>query len=430
MLGKLLRDRSGNFGLMSALMLVPLIGVAGLSIDFADALMIKQQLQDAADAAALGAVAESSIGVSEAMKMKGNGSIEAAIKDAENIFRAQLARSGGFTLNDIKATVVREDNQLKAVFTYSASLPTTLLKVINKNEITVAGQATAVFQTETFRDFYLLLDNTPSMGVGATPDDISVLIANTPKECAFACHIVENGVEDPNSYYNIAKRLGVTIRINVVAQATAALMDTAMKVRKSPNQFRMAVYTFGEKAEDTKLLEISSLSDDLKTAKEKAALIDLMSIPYQNYDNDQQTDFDRALKNIGKKMDKPGTGLSAASPEKIVFFVSDGVNDSGKGAGCTKRTKGTRCQEPIDIRACDKLKEAGYKIAVLYTTYLPLPTDGWYRDWIAPFQGEIGPRMQSCATPGYFFEVSPSQGITEAMNALFLKIVSTPRLAS
>ncbi|WP_105383185.1 TadE/TadG family type IV pilus assembly protein [Neorhizobium alkalisoli] len=430
MLERLLRDKSGNFGLMSALMLVPLIGVAGLSIDFADALMIKQQLQDSADAAALGAVAESSIGVAEAMKMTGNGSIEVAIKDAENIFRGQLAKSGGFTLNDVDAKVVREDNQLKAVFSYSATIPTTLLNVIGKDTMTIAGTATAVFQTETFRDFYLLLDNTPSMGVAATPDDINTMVASTPDGCAFACHIVKNGVEDPNSYYNLAKSLGVTIRINVVAQATAALMDTAIKVRKSPNQFRMAVYTFGEKAEDTKLLEISSLSDDLKTAKAKAALIDLMSIPKQNYNNDQQTDFDRALKDIGKKMDKPGTGLSAASPEKIIFFVSDGVNDSAKGSGCTKRTKGTRCQEPIDTKACDKLKAEGYKIAVLYTTYLPLPSDGWYRDWIAPFQGEISPRMQACATPGYFFEVGPSQGITEAMNALFLKIVSTPRLAS
>ena len=430
MLGKLLRDRSGNFGLMSALMLVPLIGVAGLSIDFADALMIKQQLQDAADAAALGAVAESSIGVAEAMKMTNNGSIEAAIKDAENIFRAQLASSGGFTLNDIKATVVREDNQLKAVFTYSASLPTTLLKVINKSEITVAGQATAVFQTETFRDFYLLLDNTPSMGVGATTADINRMVANTPDQCAFACHIVKNDVEDKNSYYNLAKKLGVTIRINVVAKATAALMDTAMAVRKASNQYRMAVYTFGQKAEDTKLLEISSISSDLAKAKEKAALIDLMSIPYQGYDNDQQTDFDRALKNMGAQMGPAGTGLSAGSPEKIVFFVSDGVNDSAKGAGCTKKTTGTRCQEPIDIRACDVLKKKGYKIAVLYTTYLPLPTNDWYKNWIKPFQHEIGTRMEECASPGYFFEVSPSEGIEKAMNTLFLKIVSTPRLAS
>ncbi|MGK6311874.1 TadE/TadG family type IV pilus assembly protein [Neorhizobium sp. DT-125] len=427
MLLKLLSDRSGNFGIMSAIVLVPLIGVAGLAIDVTDALSVKSQLQGAADAAALAAVAESSIGAAEAMKMTDNGEIAAAIEDAEKVFSAQLAAATGYSLKSSKASVVRQDNQLKAVFTYSATVPTTLLKVLGKQEMTVAGQATAVFQTETFRDFYLLLDNTPSMGVGATTADIDKMVANTPDQCAFACHSIKDGA---NSYYNLAKKLGVTIRINVVAQATAALMDTAVKTRKSPNQFRMAVYTFGEKAEDTRLLEVSSLTDNLAAAKSKASLIDLMSIPYQNYDDDQQTNFDRALKDIGEKMGAPGTGLSAASPEKIVFFVSDGVGDSAKPYGCTKELKGSRCQEPIDTRACKALKDKGYKIAVLYTTYLPLPTDKWWKRWISPFQDEIGPRMQECATPGYFFEVSPSQGITEAMNTLFLKIVSMPRLAS
>ncbi len=428
MLRRFVRDRSGNFGIMSALLMMPLVGVAGLAIDVADALTLKTELQDAADSAALCAVAEKSAAFKKAMQMLGNGDISEGVKDAQDFFNAQVSAMTGMTLEDSAATVKREDNQLKAVFTYKASMPTSLLKVIGKDSITISGKASAVFQTETFRDFFLLLDNTPSMGVAATPADIDKMVANTSDKCAFACHIVKDGVEDPNSYYNKAKALGVTIRINVVAKATAALMDTAVSVRKSPNQYRMAVYTFGQKAEDRKLLEVSALTDDLKVAKEKASLIDLMSIPYQGYDNDQQTDFDRALEDVGKKLGKPGTGLTAAEPEKIVFFVSDGVNDSEKATGCTKKVTKSRCQEPIDIRACEKLKNKGYKIAVLYTTYLPLPTNSWYNTWIKPFQPDISTQMQSCATPSYFFEVSPSEGITDAMNSLFLRIVSTPRL--
>jgi hypothetical protein len=37
-------------------------------------------------------------------------------------------------------------------------------------------------------DFYLLLDNSPSMGVGATPADVAKMVNNTPDACAFACH--------------------------------------------------------------------------------------------------------------------------------------------------------------------------------------------------------------------------------------------------
>ena len=155
-----------------------------------------------------------------------------------------------------------------------------------------------------------------------------------------------------------------------------------------------------------------------------------MSIPWQGYDNDQQTDFDRALKNIGGLMGTSGAGTSAGNPEKVLFFVSDGVGDANKPSTCTKKTTNGRCQEPIDTTQCEALKNKGYRIAVLYTTYLPLPTNDWYNKWISPFQNEIPTRMQSCASPGLYFEVSPSQGIKDAMNALFLKIVSTPRLSS
>lgn len=430
MLKRFIRDRRGNFGMMTAILLVPVIGTAGLAIDISNALMVRGTLQAAADSAAIAAVAETSAGVLQAMQLKSDGQLTDAIADAKKVFMGHAKMSEDYELKDFDVEVVKTGTQLKAVFTFSASVPTTLARILGQPDVTVAGKAEAVFQTDTFRDFYLLLDNTPSMGVGATPTDVNKMVANTGDKCAFACHIVKNGVEDMNSYYNLAKRLGVTIRIDVVAQATAALMDTAKTSRKSSNQYRMAVYTFGEKAEDTKLLEVASLTDDLDNVQSKASKIGLMSIPKQGYDNDQQTDFDRALKNVGALMGTAGTGSSAGNPEKILFFVSDGVGDSYKPSSCTKATTGGRCQEPIDTTQCEVLKNKGYRIAVLYTTYLPLPTNDWYKKWISPFQTEIPTRMQACASPGLYFEVSPSQGIADAMNALFLKIITSPRLSS
>ncbi|HKY85462.1 MAG TPA: hypothetical protein VJL90_01740, partial [Pseudorhodoplanes sp.] len=68
------------------------------------------------------------------------------------------------------------------------------------------------------------------------------------------------------------------------------------------------------------------------------------------------------------------------------------------------------------------------KIAGLYTTYLPLPTNDWYSTWIKPFSSEIGPNMEKCASPGLYFEVSPTQGISDAMTKLFQKVVQQARL--
>ncbi|WP_075291598.1 TadE/TadG family type IV pilus assembly protein [Pararhizobium arenae] len=430
MFARFKKDRSGNFGMLTAIMLVPIFGTVGLALDYGTALMSKTQLQDAADAAALAAISEKSAGVQKALEMTGDGEVAVGAEYAKQFFAAQSAGYSDLVLNSVDAKVVKKDNILTASVELEATLYTTFSRIIGQKQIKMHVRSTAEYQTQTFSDFYLLLDNTPSMGVGATPSDVAKMVASTSDKCAFACHIVKSGVEDKKSYYNLAKSLGVSTRINVVAQATASLRDTAQESRRSANQYRMAVYTFGEKAEDTKLLEVVSLTSDLADAKKNAGKIELMSIPYQGYDNDQQTNFDRALTQIPTKIGTPGTGLTSASPEKILYFVSDGVGDSYKPSTCTKKTTGGRCQEPIDISYCTALKNKGYKIAVLYTTYLPLPTNNWYNTWIAPFQSQIGSNMEACASSGLYFEVSPTEGITEAMEALFKKIITSPRLTS
>ena len=96
------------------------------------------------------------------------------------------------------------------------------------------------------------------------------------------------------------------------------------------------------------------------------------------------------------------------------------------------------CQSPLNPALCKTMKDRGVKIAVLYTTYLALPTNTWYMNWINPFNAgpygpspnsEIAKNMQSCASTGLYFEVSPTEGISDAMNALFKKAVADARLS-
>lgn len=455
LLKKLFADRAGNFAVIGAIAIVPILGAAGMAVDFSRAMELKSRLQNAADAAVLGSIAERSAGVAQAVGMTMDGPVPLSEAEAEAFFKAQ---SGGDTgsiseegvaaeknkseeemkLDLVKATVVKDGKDIKAKLTYQATLKTSFLRILGKDSITVSGGATAVYQTQSFMDFYMLLDNTPSMGVAATSSGVEAMIAATKnvadagsKSCAFACHIVsEAGVIDTRSNYFVAKNNGIEIRIDVVAKAVKALTTEAERQQSYPNQFRMAAYTFGEKAEDVKLLKVADLTSDLSKVRTGTKDIKLMSIPKQGYNNDQQTSFDDALTEINKEISAPGNGTTSTNPEKVVFFVSDGVGDSKKPQGCTKRLTGTRCQEPIDITYCQTLKDRGIKIAVLYTTYLPLPTNSWYNSWIKPFQSEIGTRMEACASPGYYFEVSPTEGIEKAMKALFNKIIRTPRLTS
>ncbi|MGO4194349.1 pilus assembly protein TadG-related protein [Rhizobium sp. YAF28] len=419
-----LSDRSGNFGIMTALLMVPLVGSAGLALDYAHALSLRTQLYAAADAAAVGAVSEKSDAVAAAMTMKGNGTISVAKTDARSIFFSQMSGELTSVPVELSIDVTKTANKINSFVSFSASVPTTFMHVLGQDSITISGTATAEYQTASFMDFYILLDNTPSMGVAATPTDVSKLEAKTG--CAFACHQMDQATNN----YTIAKSLGVAMRIDVVRQATQALTDTAKTERVSADQFRMGVYTFGTKAEDAKLTTISGLTSDLTQVKNYTNAVDLMTIPYQNYNQDQLTSFDSAMTQMNTIIDPAGDGTSNVNPEKILFFVSDGVGDSYKPSTCTKKTTGGRCQEPIDTSFCKPLKDRGVKIAVLYTTYLPLPSNAWYNTWIKPFQNEIPTRMAACASPGLYFEVSPTEGIADAMKALFLKVIRAPRLTS
>ncbi|CAN7446310.1 pilus assembly protein [Pararhizobium sp. LjRoot255] len=448
-LKKLLADRSGNFALMGAIVIVPILGCAGMAIDFARAMELKAQLQNAADAAIVGSIAEKSAGVAQAINMPQDGPVPLSEEEAEALFEAQMDSSTGNTQYDpeaaadlkidtVNASVRKSGKDIYAELTYQATLKTSFLRVIGKESITVSGKATATYQSQSFMDFYMLLDNTPSMGVAATPADVDNMIKATAKvsdsgsrNCAFACHIVsEKGVIKTDSNYFVARNNGITIRIDVVAKAVAALTLEAERTQSYSNQFRMAAYTFGETAVDVKLLKVAALTADLTKVKAGTDKIKLMSIPYQGYNSDQQTSFDNALTKINAEIGTPGNGTSSASPEKIVFFVSDGVGDSYKPKGCTKKLTGSRCQEPIDTTFCKTLKDRDIKVAVLYTTYLPLPNNNWYNSWIKPFQSEIGTRMEECASPGFYFEVSPTEGIEAAMKTLFNKVVRSPRLTS
>ena len=63
--------------------------------------------------------------------------------------------------------------------------------------------------------------------------------------------------------------------------------------------------------------------------------------------------------------------MAGSTPQEVLFIVSDGVDDSKVG--------GARHQALFDTSYCTTVKNRGIRIAVLYTTYLPLPTNSGTR---------------------------------------------------
>ena len=417
------RSEGGNVLLTFGLLLIPLMAAVGAAVDYGRANNYRSQLMAAADAASVGAVAKSSPAVAAAITMQNDGNIPSGVADALAIFNAQLlTKTNWWSGLAPQATVTKSNGVVSSTVQFTAQVPAMFMKLFGKTSIPISGISKASNSVPLYIDFYLLLDNTPSMGVGATTGDIAKMVNNTSDKCAFACHDLST---TPNDYYQKAKNLGVTTRIDVVRSATQQMMDTAAATETFLNQFRAAIYTFGTSCTDPGLVTVKSLTSSLSSAKFAAASIDLMTIPYQGYNNDQCTNFDDVLTELNAKIPTPGNGTSATSPQKFLFFVSDGVNDANNPTSCSKPLHGgTRCQEPIDTSVCTKIKNRDIKIAVLYTTYLPLPTNAWYNTWIGPWQTQIATNMQNCASPGLYFEVGPNQGISEALNALFKKALA------
>ncbi|QIP06434.1 MULTISPECIES: TadE/TadG family type IV pilus assembly protein [Bradyrhizobium] len=432
---RFVHDRRGNIAVIFALGCVPLITAVGCAVDYSRATQTRAKLQAAADAASVGSIAKASPAFKAAGTMTSDGSISVGVTDANNIFNANRANLTGYTLNSVTPTVVKTGSTVTSTVAFNATINTMFLGLIGKTALALTGTSKATASMPLYIDFYLLLDNSPSMGVAATPDDVTKMVNNTSDKCAFACH----DYNDSKNYYNLAKTLGVTTRIDVLRSATQSLMDTAAATQTYSNQFRMAIYDFGASSKTIGLRALFSLSSSLSSAKTAAGNIDLMGVYGNNdsYTKDQDTQFSTLFPAISNEIPNPGSGTSN-SPLKYLFFVSDGVADESN-AGCLKPLSGSsRCQSPLNASLCKAMKDRGVKIAVLYTTYLKLPTNKWYMDWIDPFnQGPFGPspnsqvaqNMQSCASPGFYFEVSPTQGIADAMNALFKKAVADARIS-
>ena len=400
-----LRDDRGNIATMFALTLVPVLGLIGMGVDYTTGSAIKTRLDSIADSASLAAVTPAMLTQTD----------QASINVAASLFNAQSSAVTG--VGPISLAVTPQDSGLlrTVTVTYSTTRRTLFGNLVGASTMAIGGTSQSSASIPPDIDFYLLLDNSPSMAIAATTAGINTMVAHTPDKCAFACHESDTS---PNDYYGLARSLGVPLRMDLLRQATQNLMTTAQTTQTSNNaHYRAAIYTF-----NIGFNTITNLTSSLSAAQLQAGNIDIYEVPYQNWNNDGITNYTNAMSQINSIMPNPGNGTKQAgdTPQEVMFFVTDGVEDQMVG--------GSRVQSLMDPSYCATIKNRGIRIAVLYTTYLPLPTNAWYNSHIASFQPNIGTNLKSCASPGLYFQVSADQDISAAMIALFDIAVTTAHL--
>jgi Flp pilus assembly protein TadG len=442
---RFIRDRRGNIAMTFALSLIPIMFLTGLGIDFTSAVQKRTRLNAAADAAALAAVTPS-------MMTQSNSAAQTA---ATNMFTAATAGMTGVTIAAPTVTVTNSGLVRTITVSYTATSTNTfpnifaLLTKTSETTWPLSGSATATSYSAPNINFYLMLDNSPSMNIAATTAGINTMVANTSAQggCAFACHETNPSADDLGNphgedNYTLAQNLGVTTRIENMATATSSLMSTAQSTESANNAtYQMAIYTFNVQGSgsnnslQTIYAPNNAPSSNLSAASQAAAGIDVLEVCSNNYltcsnnNNDTDTDFETAMTQINGIMPNPGTGSSNSTPQEVLFLVSDGVDDEVNSSSCSQSLDGTRCQQPFNTAMCTTIKNRGIMIAVLYTEYLPLPTNSWYNTWISPFQANLGSNMESCASPGLYFEITTDGDITAAMQTLFQLAVATARLS-
>jgi Flp pilus assembly protein TadG len=473
-ISRLWRDRRGNVAMMYALVAPVLVFGGGAAIDYGRAAQIHTKLNAAADAAALAAL-------TPAMLQQSSSVAQAA---AVNMFNGLTENIPGLTAHATQVTVditVGDTSLTRNVaVTYASSVNTIFAQVLHMSTLPVSGFSQASAQAPPNIDFYVLLDNSPSMALPATQDGISQMQNLTQGQggCAFACHQAStnnsdtagnpcaNGAAPTQSWgaycdstqgaqidnFQLARKNGITLRLDELNSGISTLLQTASSTAQStvfatPPKYRFAIYSM-DSLWQIGLNQLMPLTLNYTSGWTSASASFGVMEMFSNNNNcgdaacdsasgpgDVGTNYDDALGKLSQSSYVPdpgnGTNQNGDKPQEVLFIVTDGVEDEQNGG---------RIQQAInDFGAapggnsnstnwCTTIKNRGVKIAILYTDYLAVPSNGWYEQYIAPIQSDIGPALQACATPGLFYDAAIGSDLGQALSALFAAITHSGHL--
>jgi Flp pilus assembly protein TadG len=195
LIGRFRNDRRGNIAVIFTLAMIPLVSALGSAVDYSMATRMKAKLQSAADSASLASISQNSNGYNAATQMQSDGTIPAGVTDANAIFDGNMNTIAGYQNLTRTSTVTKTGIKLNSSVTFSAQVPTTFMKVIGIQALTITGTSKSAASLPPYLDFYLMLDVSGSMGLPSTNNEETRLAAINPDNfaaypngCTFACH--------------------------------------------------------------------------------------------------------------------------------------------------------------------------------------------------------------------------------------------------
>ncbi|MBX5238024.1 TadE/TadG family type IV pilus assembly protein [Rhizobium sp. NLR22b] len=358
-LRRMFSDRGGNFGIMTAILAPVLLGAAGMAIQVGDMLLSKQQLQEAADSAALATATALA-----------NGTIQTSGAEAfaRNFVAGQMAnylQSGA----DIKSTTsvnVQTTTSGKSTsyqVTVSPSYDLTvnpLMQAVGFSTQHLSASGTTVgghSQTQGSISMYLALDKSGSMG-----EDTATVNEEDPTESyTYDCnpHLNKHGktIHDTctgsrTNYYTKIEALKIAAG-NLFGQLSSA-DPNAQYVRTGAVSYDIVQYTPSSLAWGTAGVSsyVNALQSGGGTNSSGAMSTAYSSLTAKNAAGNDAEDAAHKLK-------------TGQIPKKYIVFMTDGDNNNDSSGG--------RSYDTLTKATCDTAKSKGIEI---YTIAFMAPAGG------------------------------------------------------
>jgi Flp pilus assembly protein TadG len=283
-----------------------------------------------------------------------------------------------------------------------------------------------------------VVQNAASQALGNPP----TLWPQAGAPCAFACHFDTSSPSGTGSdYYAIARSTiksatsaPVTLRFDVVKAAVNTLISTmAANNNTTLNNLQVGVFTFAEGL-DPQVYPTTGGEAGGNWATAASAVggpptktngPDLGIQPYSG-SNTADSDFPDSMAALAGQLTAAGNGTTASAPRKVLFLVTDGVQDYNVNAIASSRNV-----QAMDPSQCQTFKDKGYTIYVVYTPYYPLMND-YYLNHLADIvegtgAGTTTANLQACASaPSNYIEASDGPHITAALQTFFQLAIAPP----
>lgn len=432
---KFARDEGGNIAIMFAFFLTVLLAITGMAVDYAVAIHRKKSMDSAVDAALLA-------GVNAAGDARKDGKAnwkEVGTAAANAMYAANLPPQTNYQSISFKPEFALAGSKLTATANYSGKSFTSFMKMFHHTELTFAGRSQAALGVPSFVDVHFVVDNSSSMGIGATQADQEKMVTGTG--CAFGCH-QGFGVKDQRYLPSKMNDLGATLRIDLIRQAIVNVVGAIQANSPEHGNVRVAIHTLSEF-----LTTLAPLSADLAAVKTTAGTLTLTK------GDNGGSYLSKGLEDVAALVGTGGAGSGPNDRLSYVVFLSDGVDDTltarydkknyatliqTKLAGWRATTPSTQpalskndksWMQAFSPSACQTMKSRGHKVLAVQIKYIAAvgfdanPLDAlkvnYIRDTLA---APLVTAFQSCGVDGYR-EAADSASIGPALQAIVNDIV-------